>query len=205
MNKLLAGIAARPTMRLVIIFVALDLFALMCVFMYNNDILESRFYRLGRDRGLGEFIEYGKYALIIHMLLELWRRNGEPVVRAWMILFSIMLADNFIGIHEEVGQLIVNNIMLPDVGLKRPKDLAEILVLGALEGTALLYVLLCYFTGNKAGRKYSNQLIIIFTLFVFFALVMDAVGNQYFEESGEILGMSLIMGWVHYRHRAKSG
>lgn len=205
MNKLLARIADRPTVSLVIIFVVLDLLGLACAWMYTSDILESRFFRLGRDRGLIEFIEYGKFALIIHMLLELWRSGGEPVVRAWTILFSIMLADNFIGIHEEVGQLIVDNVTLPDVGLKRPKDLAEILVLAALEGTALLYVIYCYFTGGDAGRKYSNQLIAIFGIFVFFALVMDAVGNQYVEESGEMLGMTLIMAWVHSRHRNNGG
>ena len=202
MNKLLARIADRPTVNLVIIFVVLDLLALTCAWLYTNDILESRFYRLGRDRGLIEFIEYGKFALIIHMLLELWRRNVEPVVRALIILFSVMLIDNFIGIHEEVGELIVDNFTLPDVGLKRPKDLAEILVLGAVEGTALLYVIYCYFTGGESGRKNYRQFMGIFIVFACFSLVLDANGNHYFEESGEMVGMTLIMAWVHFRYRS---
>lgn len=201
MYNILQRAANRSTLQLIIIFVVLDAIAVFCAWLFTIDVLDSRFFKLGRDRGLIEIIEYGKFALIIYMLLYAWRETAEPVMRAWMILFSIMLADNLIGIHEEVGELIVNTMTLPDVGLKRPKDLAEIIVLAALEGTALLYVGLCYLRSGPAGKRFSHSLMLIVGLFIFFALIMDAVGPQLLEEPGELFGMTLIMGWLHNRYR----
>ncbi|MGI9318031.1 MAG: hypothetical protein ACR2QW_11925 [bacterium] len=204
MKNSLERLADRSTLQLVCIFVVLDAIALLCAWLFTIDVLESRFFKLGRDRGIGELFEYGKFALIIYMLLHAWRETGHPVIRAWVILFCIMLADNLIGIHEEVGELIVNSVDLPDLGLKRPKDLAEIIVLALLEGTALLYVGWCYLQSNMAGRQFSHGLMAIIAVFIFFALGMDAVGPQLLEEPGEMLGMTLIMAWLHKGYRAST-
>ena len=197
MKNLLARAADRPTLQLVVIFVVLDVIALLCASLFTIDALDSRFFKLGRDRGLGEFFEYGKFALIIYMLLEFYRANGDRVFRAWMILFSVMLADNFIGIHEEVGELIASYFELPDVGFNRPKDLAEILVFAVLEGTAALYVVYCYLHSESAGRYFSQRLCMVFGIFVFCALILDAAGPRLLEEGGEMVGMTLILGWLH--------
>ena len=171
--------------------------------MFEIGTLESRFFKFGRDRSLQEIVETGKFALIIYMLLEMWRNTGERVIRAWMILFSVMLADNLIGIHEEVGELITIYFELPDVGFKREKDLAEIIVFALLEGTALLYVAWSYLQSGEVGRRFSHHLCLIFVPFVFCALILDAIGPQVVEESGEIIGMTLVMGWLHYQFRNK--
>lgn len=197
MTKLLAKAVARPTLSLVAIFIALDGLALLCAWLFTIDLLESRFFKLGRDRGFGEIFEYGKFALIIYMLLELWRSSGEPVLKAWAILFSVMLADNLIGIHEEIGELLIIWFDVPDLGLRRPKDVAEIIALATVEGSVCLYVAWSYFKSGPDGHRLSHQLCFVFAIFVFSALVLDAVGPRILEESGEILGMTLILAWLH--------
>lgn len=201
LKNLLARWADRPTLQLVLIFVLLDAVVVTCAWLFETGALESRFFKFGRDRGLGEFIEYGKFALIIYMLLEIWRQTSEPVMRAWMILFAVMLADNAIGIHEEVGELIVTYFELPDLGFKRPKDLAEILVFAALEGTVALYVCWCYLQSGAVGRGFSHKFTAVFGVFVFCALLLDAAGPQKVEEFGELVGMTLVMGWLHHHFR----
>jgi hypothetical protein len=201
LSNILARAANRPTLQLIFIFIFLDAIVLFCTWLSGIDVLESRFYRLGRDRGIVELVEYGKFAIIIYLLLTAWRNTGQPVFRAWMILFSIMLADNLIGIHEEVGELIITYIELPDVGLRRAKDLAEIIVLVTLEGSAMLYVLFNYIQSDRQSRIFSLWLIPILGLFVYFALVVDAVGPYLLEETGEIVSMTCILAWVHNHYR----
>ena len=53
---------------------------------------------------------------------------------------SLMLADDSIGIHEELGGLLMRWIPIPSPDGLRAKDLAEAVAFAAVEGTALLVV-----------------------------------------------------------------
>ena len=181
----------------------LDASAIAIALLHHAEILESRFFRMGREFGYWEWMEHLKMGLIIYIVYRTWKLTGEKVVYAWMVLFCVLLADNLIGIHEEIAELIINNFELPDIGLRREKDTAELGVMLVVEGAAVLYLVNHYLQAGASGRRYSHGLAVVTGIFVFFGLVFDAIGirishlHQLIEEPAELFTITLILVWVH--------
>ena len=209
-KKLVQRTVNLDTKGMLLLILCLDGIAILFAWLHGMEVLESRFYRMGRDFGFWELVEHIKVGLVIFMIYQCWKRFGDPVYRAWMILFSVMLADNFLGLHEEIAEIIINNFEVPWLGLRREKDAAELVVMMILEGSACMFVLYSYFVSGDVARRYSHSLGALFALFVLFAFVFDAIGfrvtehHQYIEELAELLVISLILLWVHHRYRETS-
>lgn len=197
----LQALTNRSTRSLILIFIVLDLLTAFCYGLYLNDVLDSRFFRLGRDRGLFELIEYIKFAGIIYLFHLAWQQTRAPIMKAWSILFLVMLVDNALGLHEAFGELLAEFLPLPDIGLSRPKDLGEIIMLGLMEGNALLYVIHQYFQSEKTYRQFSLGLISLVVFLGAGSVLFDALHLAMFEEPFEILGMTTLLGFVHFRYR----
>jgi hypothetical protein len=190
-----------PTWRIIVLFIALDLAATVLFLLHQGGTLESSFFRPSRDRGFFELIEYGKLSVIIYLLWRTWKDSGAPVIRAWVILFSVMLLDNALELHERLGGFLVEVVALPNIGLSRPKDLGEIIVLGLLEGSALLFVGVQYFRGTRRYRRYSLALVGLVLAIGTTAVIADALHLSVVEESLEIVGMTILLAFVHYKYR----
>ena len=88
-------ITQTPTHLLIGLFILLDAAAFICYHLYLNGPLESRFFRLGRDRGLFELIEYFKFYVIIAVFWQSWRISGEKLMKAWAVFTLGALATRF--------------------------------------------------------------------------------------------------------------
>ena len=188
----------RSTLSLIVLVLCLDLIATICYVLFLNDVLDSRFFRIGRDRGLFELIEYLKFGIIIVILRAAWRESNAAIMQAWSILFIVMLVDNALGLHEAFGGLLASYVTLPDIGLARPKDLGEIIMLGAMEGVALLFVIYRYLESEPAMKKFSHGLIVTVVLLGAGSITFDALHFSTIEEPFEILGVTLLLAYVHY-------
>jgi len=197
MRKLVQNLINQKTLVLIGVFTVADLLAGFFFLLYTEGILHSRFFRLARDMGFGEIIQYLKFAVII-MMLAAWRRvKPSRLLTAWIILFSVMLADDAIGIHESVGGWLEPS--LSEIGWigARAKDLAEVMVFAALEGSALLYVGYCYLKAPVGERAVARLMAMGLAPLVFCGLILDLTPFWNAEQIGEMASMSILLAVVH--------
>jgi hypothetical protein len=197
-------VGAVSTLRLVAFFTALDAVAVILYWLYTGEILHSRFFRLARDRGFAELCQYLKFAVILVLLVRWRRTRPAPLLGAWVLLFGVMLADDAIGIHEAMGGWILRWVPIRAPEGMRAKDLAEAAAFAAVEGSALLYVVIRYFGAPADLRRYSRQLILALAPLVICGLVLDNVYLPNLEQYGEMLAMTLLLGFVHRQHRLRA-
>ena len=197
-NKILT----METRRLLGLFLILDLLAVFLFLLYTQDILESRFFRLARDRGFAEIVQYLKFGVIIHLLIVWNRARDSRLLSAWILLFVIMLLDDSLGIHEGVGQVLMDHFRLPaslsisaDI---RTKDLFEAISFLALEGSACLYVAYEFIRAPRDLKRYSLALGLAMVPLVLCGLLLDLSHAHYLEQFGEMASMGLLLGCVHY-------
>jgi len=104
------------TTKLLIIFLVFDLLAIFCSWLWVNDIfLESRFFRLDRDRGFSEILQYIKTGIVLVLLTRAFKCTAQQVLKAWLVLFWVILIDDLVGVHEEIGELLANTGLIPEV------------------------------------------------------------------------------------------
>lgn len=200
---LLVRLAQMPTLRLLAYFTVIDLIAIGLYGLYNQDILHSRFFRLAKERGPGEICQYLKFAVMIGLMVQ-WRKvRPAPVLAAWIVLLSLMLADDAIGIHEELGRILMRLIPFPAPDGMRAKDLAEAVSFAAVEGTALLAVGLCALRAPPDLFRYSWWLGLAMLPLIGAGLLLDNVHCPDLEQYSETLAMSLLLGFVHGQNRAR--
>jgi hypothetical protein len=194
-------IISLKTLVLAGVFTVADLLAGFLSLLYTEGILLSRFFRLSRDRGVAEIIGYLKFVLIIAMLVS-WRRvKPARLLSAWIILFSIMLADDSLGIHEAVGASISPFLYeVGEIGV-RVQDLAEIVGFAALEGSALLYVGYCYLMAPADQRAVARIMALGLAPLVFCGFVLDLMPFWNAEQIGEMAAMTVLLAVVHCLYR----
>jgi hypothetical protein len=61
-------------------------------------------FLIGRERGFAESFQYLKEGWIVLMLLFLTLKHPNLLYPAWCLLFAYVLADDFFGIHERLGE-----------------------------------------------------------------------------------------------------
>lgn len=193
----------KNTITVLAVFLVLDLIAILLYWFYTRDILESRFFRLARDRGLSEIIQYLKFGLIIYMFVQWNKLRPSKLLRAWMILFIVMLVDDSVGIHEEVSALLMSVINFPEIEGYRTKDLVEAIVFAAFEGTVCLYIAFCFIKAPRDLQVYSVLLALAMVPLVFCGIVLDIAHFPFSEDIGEIASMSLLLGFVHWHFHTR--
>ena len=193
-------ITQTPTHLLIGLFILLDAVAFICYYFYLNGALDSRFFRLGRDRGLFEVIEYFKFYIIIAVFWHSWRISREKLMKAWAVFFTVMLIDNAVGIHEELGELLIYLAPIPNLGLARSKDVAELAIIALLVGSSLIWVILQYFQASTPYRQISIGLAAVVGALGAASVTLDALHSA-LEEYVEIFGMTAMMAYIHFVSR----
>lgn len=191
-----------PTWKWVVLFLLLDAIALIFWFAKLEGLLESRFFVLGRDRGLQELIAYGKQLLGVLAFWALWQASHAPVIRAWAGLFLLMLLDNAIGLHEELGGLLAQWFTLPLMGLERAKDSGELIVTFLMYVPAFSYLAWCIAREAKAWLGFNLSLLWPTLLIGGFTLLLDTL-HAPFEPYWELVALTALVALVHYRCRAR--
>jgi len=163
----------------------------------EEGVLSSRFFRLARDRGFGEIIQYAKFGLILWMLVTWHRARPARLLKAWIIFFTILLLDDSLGIHEWVGGWIVTDPSLRGLFGVRAKDLAEVVPLIVLEGSALGYVFLQYLKADPVLRRVSRWIALALVPYIASSLLLDLAPWPLAEQVGEMASMTVLLLVVH--------
>ena len=164
-------------------------------------------YSLGTDRGYAEIFQYVKTYWIVIMFAILWRRTGEPVYGAWMLLYTYLLCDDVFQIHEHGGNIISSLLGYQGAFGLRAKDFGELTVSGIAGVTFLLLLGVTFLRSTRKARDVSKDLILLLGALVFCGVVVDmlhqAAGGRYtvlilgiFEDGGEMVAMSATCWYV---------
>jgi hypothetical protein len=143
------------------------------------------------------------------------RQRANYRYLAWSAIFFYVLLDDFLMLHERVGEVIVNMWQIEDRFGLRGQDFGELLVIGTA-GLLLLPLLAgCFYTGDQRFRRDSLLLIAGFVIYAGFAIGVDMVHILFLETSlssffglledgGELILISCIL-WVGFLMLAREG
>ena len=171
-------------------------------------LLDVNLLRLESTSGLAERFQYLKELAIIALLVVIARRRGGSGYLAWAALFIYVFCDDFFTIHQTAGQYLSEIVELSNP-IMGSQVIGELLV-SIAAGSCLFSIIGCtYAVGSKAFRAFSHDLILLFSLFAFFGIVVDLIPAMFdlnhviafmmigVEEVGELLAMSLIVIYAY--------
>jgi hypothetical protein len=188
-------------LRLLLLFLLFDVIALGLHELWVQGVLESRVFRISRDRGVGETIHYAKFIFVVIMLVK-WRAlRPAQVFTAWVLLFIVILVDDSIGIHEVVGRWVEAVWPFPEIEGVRTKDLAEIVSLALFEGSVLLYVAWQTIKAPPDIRRFSILLFLALCSLIVGSIVLDIFAHNIVEDLGEMAAASFFLVFMHYQYR----
>ena len=164
---------------------------------------------LSTERGVGELFGYGQTALVIALLLLLWRASGRAgrVYIGWAVVFTTVLLDDSLQVHEAGGRFVVRHLDGEVAGLD-PEQLGELMTWALLSLLPLLLVAVLHRTSPRPARQRSWVLGALVGALIFFGAGVDTlhdvvddhhtvawlVGSV--EDGGELLVMSLIAAFA---------
>lgn len=160
------------------------------------------------DGGYPEIYQYLKFFWLAVLLTRLSAIRRETSYLAWALLFTYLLLDDSLQIHEHAGGLVAASLdFAPSLGL-RAKDLGELAV-SAMSGAILLPLLaLAYKNGSVMFRRFSQDMAILFSILLLFGVGVDMLHSAIklgrevgfilgtLEDSGEMLAVSLMLWYV---------
>lgn len=168
----------------------------------------DKLLNIGLDRGYAEFYQYVKFFWICIMLIYASYKWASKHYIAWVLLFTYLLLDDALRIHEIFGSHIATNLSLTPIFNLRLQDYGELAV-SAISGSVLIIPLLwAYKKGSRTFRRISHDLALFIALLFFFGVVADMahtairhwrrVGYLFgiIEDGGEMLTVSLILWYV---------
>ena len=134
--------------------------------------------------GLPSLVIYAKWLLIAICLTQAWRANGEPVLLSLALIFTFLLLDDSLELHEQLGTLVKDGFGYhPALGL-RGDDLGE-LTIWAIWGSASLAVFaLGYWRSSSAGRRIGHVFILGIAGLATFGIGVDML-NVLADDVGE--------------------
>ena len=164
---------------------------------------------LTEDWSYAEVFQYIKELWIVLILGFIsWQRKSFLLI-AWALLFSYLLMDDSLSIHEVMGSRISILLQFQDTFGLRAVDFGEVLVSATVAIAFLIVISWAYFRSSSTDRKYS-QFLTFFLLAlaitgVFFDLIHVVVSNNlYFnfifallEDGGEQIIMSFALSFVY--------
>ena len=164
--------------------------------------------------GLPSLLIYAKWLLIALCLTRAWRGNREPVLLSLALIFALLLLDDSLELHEQLGTLVKDGLgYAPAFGL-RGDDLGE-LTIWAIWGSASLAVFAVgYWRSSPAGRRIGHIFILGIAGLATFGIVFDMLNvlahdvgegllNQIvrylltnLEDGGELVVASLLLAFA---------
>lgn len=157
----------------------------------------SRFFRLGRDRGYFELIEYIKMGIILGVLGFFYKQTKAPIMRAWFWLIAILLIDNILGVHEATGEFIVNLLSPFNTGQlisnSQIQALGELAVFGLIVGFFFLAIIYHYRSSAVFYKRFSLIFGCTFFATGILATSVEALAFNKLEEFIEIGGTTALL------------
>ena len=129
------------------------------------------------DNSPAEYINYLKWSAIILCAGFAWHKLRVPALMAIVIIFSLVLADDSLRLHESGGALILAKVTaFPDFGSSTPQA-AELVIWAAL-GSIVVPVGVWGFTrSDSEGRRLASYMIVGFFAAVCAGIGLDTAGE----------------------------
>ena len=172
-------------------------------------------YAVSKDGGYAEQFQYIQFAGVILFLALLAARAKSALIGAWVVIFSILLADDKLALHETWGAYIAGWFSFQPLFRLRAVDYGEMTVF-ALWGLISLSLLSMadLIDQSTIGLRVSKALFLSLVGFAFFGAFFDMLHivvldtytltfmqNNIFdaiEDGGEMIVISLVL-WFVYR------
>ena len=124
---------------------------------------------LTEDWSYAEVFQYLKELWIVLILgFTSWQRKSFLLI-AWTLLFSYLLLDDSLSIHEVMGSKISSLLQFQGTFGLRAVDFGEVLVSATIAIAFLIVISWAYFRSSSTDRKYSQFL-------TFFLLALAITG-----------------------------
>ena len=184
-------------------------FIIIHIFAINFDL--SCLFYIDCESGYGEVFQYTKYYWVVLLLIIMAKKKANLIYIAWAILFTYLLLDDSLRIHENVGGYLVNYYHIQSNLLDlRAQDIGEVIVSALSSLLLFLFIGWGYLVSDKATKRISKHLFILVLFLAFFGVFVDtAVMFAYksfsfwvdqfwglIEDGGEMLAMSIIVWYV---------
>jgi hypothetical protein len=141
----------------------------------NEYLYELRFLRIDADGGWPEWFGYAKTLLLILLLGRLTLSTRQLIYPALVFVFAIVLLDDSLEIHEELGKHLVGVLGLrPMLGV-RARDVGEVITWAALGAIALPPVVAGLVFSKRTHVANGLALLLPFAGLLFFAIFIDQV------------------------------
>jgi hypothetical protein len=132
-----------------------------------------------QDASLGEDYNYVKWSVIVIALVWVAVRDRWLAPLAWAAVFAMILVDDSMQLHENIGsQLSQNAHLLPDgllSGLLSGSDLGEIVVFLGMGLIAFALTVLAFFRSGPVARVMSLRYLLVIAALGFFGVGLDAL------------------------------
>jgi hypothetical protein len=210
-SQLLRAYRASAAARAIIVGVALInvTFVLLHIYSVAGFGEEwTRNYRVDIDRGFAEIFNYAQVVGCGLLLYRCYVKSGDVVYLAWALVFTFVVLDDSLLIHERVGKLLDTRLGLPALPGLRSHDTGELIVWAAASALLVPALILGFRNSKQDAVEFGKVLTLIFALLVFFAVVVDmvhmaAVPRSHsadailavVEDGGEMLSVALALAF----------
>ena len=114
------------------------------------------------DWSYAEIFQYIKELWIVAILgFGYWKRQNILFL-AWALLFSYLLLDDSLSIHETIGSKLSDFFQFQDVFNLRSADFGETLVSATVGIAFSIFISWAYFQSNSTDRKYGKLLVFFY-------------------------------------------
>lgn len=196
---------------LLLMIVAADLlFVALHMLLFRSSLFSNPLLNIEMDKGYAELFQYLKFLWIIILLGSISLKEKAVGYFSWVMLFAYFLLDDALGFHELAGYRIGAFFKFaPPFGL-RPDDIGELVVSAGAGLVILPLVAAAYLRGSQAFKRFSQDLMLLVLVLVFFGVVVDMVHmalHEYrttafylgvLEDGGEMLSLSLILWYLFF-------
>lgn len=196
------------SIRLFYLFLATDVaFMWLHLIHHYTRLTTNPAFSLETDRGFAEVFQYIKEYWIAVILGILAVRTGVFLYGSWSLLFVYLLLDDAGEIHEKLGAVVTNQLVIPGMFNLRGQDFGELVVISTVVLIFLTLITITYRLADSTSRKVSKHLIMMMFALAFCGIILDlfhiAASSpsldpilMLLEDGGELVIMSFIAGYV---------
>lgn len=158
---------------IVVLLLSADV-AFMLLHASNRLVPRNPLLSLAVDGGYSELFQYIKEYWTALLFIAMWWRTREVLFAAWALLFTYLLCDDALTVHESLGRVIAARWELVPVLGMRAVDIGELVVSGIAGAVFLVVIGGFYLGGGETGKRVSRDLSVLLAVLVFFGVVVDA-------------------------------
>ncbi len=164
-------------------------------------------FSIAYDLGFAESFQYIKEFWIVCLLLNISKRDKSFLLLLWAILFTFLVLDDSIGLHEISGLYLSQIFAIEPMFGVRSRDIGELLFAAAVGLFFFFPLVTSYLKGDEFAKRVSRFLGVLLFALVLFGVGVDVIHQMaegrlaqllgLIEDFGEMIVMSLIV-WTAF-------